>query len=501
MNFANIIRKYFSDLNQGNGVPLYKQLHDCIGRLIADLPDKAEFPPERELAAELNINRITLRRALKPYVDNEIIRRSNKGSFVNKKTLCKREEIVIHPLMLDSFAYAPVQATDEIELMLYENLPNQLQFWEEATDNFFQKTKIRVKLTKVALECNNLRDYLSKINMRKPDIFQLCNESINLSKESKSRLTPVTELTTQLMSNDYRVNDFFKLENHALDYAVPICFNSWSNIINFKLAEKYGISLDNPERSDFLDNLIKDAVLRFPSDIYIAAHSSGLLYGLGLPEQLNRESLEEFVGRGLDIIKELRPHAKSAFAMPLQSPFEWYSAKALQIFTAGRLLILTVPNYFLRHCQSSWNFPVCKLLPDSSPHGLFMHSAVMLGIYKDSYHREQAQQFLSYLLTEPLQSRLAELSGSVPMCRKSSKIMHNDYSGSWSHIDNILSRYREMSHPHVNTFWRGFSQQPYFEKMLYTKTDKNLIQEEIVEKYMLRVNNCESRVIASACQS
>ncbi|MDM7916383.1 MAG: GntR family transcriptional regulator [Candidatus Eisenbacteria bacterium] len=72
-------------LSQASGVPYYRQIVDQIGQMIrsGQLPPRTQLPSVRELAAQLLVSLITVRRA---YEDLEaaklIVLRQGQGSFV-----------------------------------------------------------------------------------------------------------------------------------------------------------------------------------------------------------------------------------------------------------------------------------------------------------------------------------------------------------------------------------------------------------------------------------
>jgi GntR family transcriptional regulator len=72
-------------LNEESHAPLYQQLHRALREAIADnrLPAEEALPPERDLADEFGVSRITVRKALDALVgEGMLIRRQGAGTFV-----------------------------------------------------------------------------------------------------------------------------------------------------------------------------------------------------------------------------------------------------------------------------------------------------------------------------------------------------------------------------------------------------------------------------------
>lgn len=72
-------------LDGAGGGPLYRRLEDALREALRDqvLKPNEALPPERDLAADLSVSRITLRKALDSLVDEGLlVRRHGAGTFV-----------------------------------------------------------------------------------------------------------------------------------------------------------------------------------------------------------------------------------------------------------------------------------------------------------------------------------------------------------------------------------------------------------------------------------
>jgi GntR family transcriptional regulator len=82
-------------LDEASHAPLYQQLHRALREAIADNRLSAEdaLPPERELAEEFGVSRITIRKALDALVgEGMLTRRQGAGTFVAAKGEDERVE-------------------------------------------------------------------------------------------------------------------------------------------------------------------------------------------------------------------------------------------------------------------------------------------------------------------------------------------------------------------------------------------------------------------------
>ncbi|SHM41795.1 GntR family transcriptional regulator [Duganella sacchari] len=82
LTLANIIKV----VGEGGSLPLYQQLQRTLREAIAQRllqPDDA-LPPERKLAADLSVSRLTVRKALDGLVaEGLLVRRPGSGNFIN----------------------------------------------------------------------------------------------------------------------------------------------------------------------------------------------------------------------------------------------------------------------------------------------------------------------------------------------------------------------------------------------------------------------------------
>ena len=80
-----LLSQALGKLDQSNSLPLYQQLQRALRHAIETRvlgPDDA-LPPERDLAVELSVSRITVRKAIDRLVEEGLlVRRQGSGNFV-----------------------------------------------------------------------------------------------------------------------------------------------------------------------------------------------------------------------------------------------------------------------------------------------------------------------------------------------------------------------------------------------------------------------------------
>ena len=120
---------------------LHLQLERELAGLIRRMPEGAFLPPERQIAVQLGVSRVTVRGALRGFLDRgEIVRRPRQGTMIAGHTQ-KISEVKSEPCLdysdpgTFSFPWlsAPVAT---LQMVLYETLPQQKVFWQKTVEKF-----------------------------------------------------------------------------------------------------------------------------------------------------------------------------------------------------------------------------------------------------------------------------------------------------------------------------------------------------------------------------
>jgi ABC-type glycerol-3-phosphate transport system substrate-binding protein len=462
MNLQEISRKYFSGLEAGGGKLLYQQLYDCLESMVEDLPHKSEFPPERELAAALQVNRNTLRRAIGKLVESGVLVRSNKGTFVHKKEKSAPE---FHPFLYSDFP--PVGTVKPaLKLMLYENMPEQVQFWNEAAAEFRKRTGTAVKIDWLDVKCRTNCDYRDVVESLKPDLFQLRGLSAAIPPEIAELMqSPPPELEQLFSGPDY-LNSYFRQVPLSDSRVIPLYFTPFVEIINLELLKKYGIEPEGFSAGYSLEKFLDRCVAGLPQDIYISGHSGTLCTAGKYPETITRESARRNISSAMRMIEKLKPRGASALMMPLDSPFHWYAPELNAAFTAGQLLHMGGRSLFMAHWSAGWPFEVQFALPGNNTSSCAMDVAMAFVWHKDSTRQDETAEFIRFLLSGEMQCKLARETGVMPFHRDAVGVFAEKFSMDPGITAEQLQGHREASHSHLVNFWGAWSRQPYFERIL-----------------------------------
>ena len=94
------IQKHFS-VNHSSARTLTSQLEKRIARFIEEHEDGTLLPPEEMLAKLLGVSRVTVRNALKPFLEkNQIVREVRRGTRIRKSVPFRESAEPLDPLAL-----------------------------------------------------------------------------------------------------------------------------------------------------------------------------------------------------------------------------------------------------------------------------------------------------------------------------------------------------------------------------------------------------------------
>lgn len=467
MTIEEITAKYFRDLDPGDGRTLHEILHEGAGKLIADLPDQAEFPSERSLADTLKVHRNTIRGALEPYIKSGLLKRNKRRTLVNRPGKTGDSfsaDAMLHPLQLRGFAmsYAP-PAPVTIKFVNYETMPSQRRFWQETVFEF-EKQNPHIKVESEVPECFDFASYRKKIQEEKPDLFQLPAPYCVFSREYLSLLAEMPE-------DIFNAKDFF-LEFYEdaplhLKNICPVTFAPWLDFVNLELAERYQIDLNEFAAGQGLFSFAS-AGSHLPETIKLTSHYGALINSLGFPGSFMKEPLEQSSKERLTVIRNLLPRGESALFFRITHPFTWYQKELLGCFSAGRMVHISVSYPALlqtleRRCQ----FRTKSFLQYTASPGRRLHlGALELGIHAESRQQEAARLFLRHLLSPSIQRKAMNLTGNIPF-RRSIAGEFCIHGGEVPHLPEYFSCYRTISERMMKTFWSGkISHDPYIRQVL-----------------------------------
>jgi len=459
MTLAEITENFFSELNPGNGELLYSQLHKQVGRLIEALPDRSEFPSERDLAGCLKINRNTLRRAITPYVESGLLRRSNKGTFVFKPGTEIRQEAKLdvspHPLMLGAFPFAS-SAPVKVRVLLYENLPAQKQFWHETANEINRQERIAIEYLSPSSTSTSVNSYLDVVSELRPDIIQLPASRALLTDTLLDQLQPLSqEQRNEINTDRYRIRNFFQLDNHAADYAAPVYISPLMEAVNPVLMNQCYPDWEEYFSGGSIAPMLAGISERLPGGILLAYHYCGLMLHLRYPDAQDRPAVATMIRNMMEILRQLIDCGQNRLKRSYSQPFDWFQPDAERDFLNGHQLHHCLASFLAKMRLEQGLFKPVYALPGKTGPGMIMAPSMNLGLSRHCVSRSAAERFLHFLLEPFAQQRLAENIGVVPFLKAADEHFCRAFRLPAVSTQPLLNALREPPHLHYDRFWNG----------------------------------------------
>lgn len=467
MPIEEIIRRFFSELDPGDGRTLCEILSAGAGELISELPDKSEFPSERSLSEHLKVHRNTVRRALEPYISSGKLKRNKRRTLV-----CHAETVPVqsdglleaHPLQLQALAanFAP-PCTAELRFVHYETMPEQQRFWNE-TREAFELSHPSVRIRYIIPDTHDPVSYRKFIQAEKPDLYQMLCPVVQSLDEERNMLLPLPD--DLFSAKSFRTN-FFEPDARLFPHVLPLYHTLWANLLNADLMEKYYIPAE-----EFIHGgpLIRfaGAASKLPRELKLSAHYSGLTFSAGHPRKYTPRSMELFEKDFFDIVESLLPRGEDALFYRINDPFFWFPKELIEAFVSGRVVHIPIPLPFVgRTIADRCRFKTRMFLLSEKREELSLFVGIFaLGVPSGGTNTEAVHDFCRHLCSEQEQRRLVRLIGVAPF-RKSATDELISFFPENRDIERILKTYSFISHKILNTFWSGrFSHNPLVERVL-----------------------------------
>jgi len=390
--------KYFSQhLNNGAETALYLQLRKGFSAWINDSEHETLFPSERELSAFLNVNRRTLRQALSPFLEAEILQRKGHKTFINHKIGAYKPEDGAA-----SFSIDPSKI--QIKILLFEEHPLQKQFWAQLIDKFNTLLPAH-ELVPVSAVCDYTDNcqYWDLIEQEKFDIAVL-PVSYRWKKGIEEHFQPLKPaVKAHLQSDEFMINVLTETSQPLRDYTYPYLFT-------FPVAQylkPYHIQNGKHVKDLSFEEMLSGVIKNIPEDIPLFNIYYDLCRGLGIPAEFSKEIILEHCNLILDRFDLIRTRKNAFAASGYSSP--WKANSPGEMFCRQSL-----SNLFLyREEQDTAEYEDVLFTVRNGCY--FWGGCGSVAICRSSEHHQEAFSFTEYLLSEPVQNTLWKSLRSAPV--------------------------------------------------------------------------------------
>lgn len=393
-------------LNRHNGETLTKQLRRQLTDSICRYPAGTRLPPERKLAAELNISRVTVRRVLNDLSEQgKIVRKGARGTFIAKVENFSFDNL--HPIQMEHGINMRVNSMAELNFISFETFPQQHMFWNEAIKIFNEGRRSAPVALKELPQNVSYTAYPRYIVENGFDIIMLQSQD-SIFEELLEPLP--RSILRKLNSDEYIFRDF----NTKFNVSAPIKSSPLLIVWNKNLAADLGIKniTERLRRGEMLE-LHMEASEKMPEGACAGGHvwdyftMKGLKDGIPdlemafLEERLER--FEKFSGRPEMFVCE-----------------QEYSLEVVDRFLKGELLF--APGFSLFYCAPDIPFDMGAMffMPDEG--NVIYRNAIYLGVYKNSTGKKAAFDFIDFMISEPAQKRVVTQMWDSPCLKKAANL-------------------------------------------------------------------------------
>ena len=440
MTSYEIRNKYFSKLHERSGGTLCDRLLCSFSAMLNDFQDGAMLPSERDLSAALEVNRRTLSKAMSILENRGLLERTRNGSVVRKNATWSYTLNQLHP-MLFSMSQSGSQ---DLKVLLFENLPAQIQFWEEVAVGF----KFPISLEWLPSSCAEPDEYAAFIGGGDYDLVQLNSHAVLACPELRGLLQPLPEEITHYYTDEqYRYRTFLSDNPEPSDLLLPLYFQLHPLLVNMEMARKHGIVI--PEGGDWfetLESIAREAAEKLPEGSYLSSHFCGLFFFSALASK----QCEEELRKNLTVLKPLTPGGDRFFLNSVLRHFDPLRESNLRLWNDGRLLTLLVSSLFTEIMEQTFSFSIRELLFPCGQNAFYSG----FGLVRGSRMQSRAVQLLQYLLSPGRQQRLAELVKTVTFYRSGAENAAKKYGYSEEMMERIFDQCRNLTESEEAQQWQ-----------------------------------------------
>ncbi|NMA42663.1 MAG: extracellular solute-binding protein [Oligosphaeraceae bacterium] len=381
---------------------LAKQLQRQLMDLIYHYPAGTRLPSERQLAAELNISRVTVRRVLNELSDQgKIIRKGARGTFVAKEGNFSPN--TLHPIQLEQDTYLRANSMTPLNFISFETYPQQRRFWSETIRLFNEHGSGKPVILNELPQNVCYSAYPQYIIENGFDLIMLQSRE----KVFDDILEPLPRsILKKLDSADYIFKDF----GASFQVSVPIKSTPLMIFWNKKMASDLGIENipERIQRGEILE-LHREAAEKMPKGSCAGGHLWDYFSVKGLPEGIPELDMD-FLQKRLAEFEQFSGKPEMFICE------QEYSFEVADRFNKGELLFAS--GFALFYCPPNIPFEIGAMFLTPDPGHTLYREAIYLGVYKNSPSKKAAFDFIDFILSETPQNLLLTHMWDSPCLKK-----------------------------------------------------------------------------------
>lgn len=402
---SDIIKRHF-EIKRDIPKTLTRQLEEQTARFIETMPDNSRLPSERELAAALQVNRVTIQNALKPFFERgELITRKRLGVYTVKPRRKPKLE-PLHPIYMDQFFIG--RPTAHLMMMLFDGIEPLKRFWEEAVENFNKENwDIQVETEYLPFRVTNENSLIEYLEQKGVDIVPVLAASRLRRME---RLLPLDRYLPPLPPDDDESPPEYRRLNSE-NVLAPIYFCLWHSMWNQDIETQYGLeAIEEKLLSGQLTALLGEAGKCLPETITIAGNIWNYFLLPDIPVKRDEYNRDFFRDR-FESLKPLLKYPNMFYRRQkhgLEALYSLAEGNGMFYFGLGQFMLISAS--IADHDFRTAVLPV-------RPGRALPWNSCSLGINKSSSHPEEAARFIAYMQSPEVQRKMSSMTGLISPLR------------------------------------------------------------------------------------
>lgn len=479
----NELKKYFDAETLNGERPLYQQIRDMLERYICDSESGVILPSERELASFLKVNRRTLRKALSFFVEDGQLQRSARGTVICKVV---DDKAVPSPL-LKSFLLdnLPVHSfgQNKLSLVIYENLPEQVKFWQRTVEAYNRKNQTKIEIEWITAADFNGGGFF-------PWYREHQNFDIYLMPPGWQWIGDIKTLPFSNYLRDYMNKSVFRIHEFCgnnsgyadktaiIGIAFPV--SAW----NSAMATNCGLTdLSKRFRNGEINDILREATVNLGEEYFLSSNYATIMTDIGVPDNRDPESIKDYFRKKIERVAIAAGRRARGLAISPKLPIEYRNG--LNPFISEKCFFIgatyTLLKMFL--AEKPIRYEMSPVMP---PEGYKIYcSEINMAIGTECRDIGTAEDFLHFMLSNPVQRDLAGL-GIAPVRRAALDTMT---SFDPSAIDDLVGQTRCLLPDLIGQLLNKVVLHPYYERLLQGRISVDDAVAAAYEDFLGRCSN------------
>jgi len=434
---------YFKDWTPQDGIHFYKQLRDKIREFIENHHDNTSFPAERDLSNLFGLNRRTVRKAIEPFVNEGLLVRNSKGTVIRKISQnTKNFYPEIHPLAAEDIYDYPSKS--RLCFTLFENLPGQRTFWNNAVKIFNHKNpNVNIELDWLPLNIANAEEYIEYFKLHKSDIIQTPN-SWEKTIKVKNFLTPLpNDIKKEAEDDKYWIKFLLESMHEKIDCVLPVHWGFPVFAWNCELTSQAGIPnvCDIISKKGIRQLFIEAEKAMINDGVFLTGHTADYTMDFGFPAYYDEKCIENFYKEKFIKIAELPPTANKWFQQDINTAC-YSKSHSIKLFKDSRIVFSMASISELHNFPAGKDFKYQCVLPSVKNEEKLVAGFSGLGVLKESKAKDIAWDFLRFLLSDEIQDLIPIQIRNISMRKKSNSKLHDIIPLSYETLNERISGVR-----------------------------------------------------------